>query len=399
MAERALRVALFTYSTRPRGGVVHALQLAEALVGLGHRVRLFALEKPGRDGFFRPTAVPATFIPVAERPDESIDERIERYVDAYVEHLDAELRRDAWDVHHAEDCISANALLRLRAAGRIPALVRTIHHVDDFASPGLVACQRRSILEPDVALVVSEWWRRHLAEEWGIAARVVHNGVDLERYRPPRDAAERAAERARLGLEGSAAVLAVGGVEPRKNTIGLLRAFAAVERRLAAATGRRPLLILAGGETLFDYRDYRAAFEGELAALVASGALPPDAVRQLGPVEQERLTALYRAADLLAFPSVREGWGLAVLEAQASGTPVVASDIEVLREYLRDGENALLAPSHDEGALGEAFVRVVAEPGLAERLRAGGLATARRFDWRSSAERHAAIYRQVARLA
>lgn len=397
MAEAPLSIALFTYSTRPRGGVVHTLQLGEALVALGQRVHLFALEKPGRSGFFRPTDLPASFIPVDERPDEEMADRVARYIDAYVGFLEDEPgAAPGFDVYHAEDCISANALIRLRATGRLPRVVRTVHHVDDFTSPSLISCQHDSIVGPDTVLVVSDWWRRRLAEDYGIDAPIVHNGVDVERFRPALDEAAREAERARLGLAGSVVVLAVGGVEPRKNSRVLLAAFAGVAPELAAATGRRPLLAIVGGDTLFDYRDYRAAFDGELERLVADGRLAADAVVRLGPVEDDRLVSLYRAADVLAFPSVREGWGLAVLEAQASGTPVVASDIEVLREYLVDGRDALLVAPDDPAALGREIVRAVTEPALAATLRAGGLATARRFDWRSTARRHLEIYRGLA---
>ena len=112
MPDRPLRVGLFTYSTRARGGVVHSLQLAEALQGLGHDVRLFALEKPGRSGFYRPIRVPATFIPVAEVPDESVDDKVPRYIQAYVEFLRDDLGPgNGWDIYHAEDCISGNALV------------------------------------------------------------------------------------------------------------------------------------------------------------------------------------------------------------------------------------------------------------------------------------------------
>lgn len=397
MAEAPLSIALFTYSTRPRGGVVHTLQLGEALAALGQRVHLFALEKPGRSGFYRPTDLPASFIPVDERPDEEMADRVARYIDAYVGFLEDEPgAAPGFDVYHAEDCISANALIRLRATGRLPRVVRTVHHVDDFTSPSLISCQHDSIVGPDTVLVVSDWWRRRLAEDYGIDAPIVRNGVDVERFRPAHDAAAREAERGRLGLADSVVVLAVGGVEPRKNSRVLLAAFAGVAAELAAATGRRPLLAIVGGDTLFDYRDYRAAFDGELERLVADGRLAADAVVRLGPVEDDRLVSLYQAADVLAFPSVREGWGLAVLEAQASGTPVVASDIEVLREYLVDGRDALLVAPDDPAALGRAIVRAVTEPALAATLRAGGLATARRFDWRSTARRHLEIYRGLA---
>jgi hypothetical protein len=184
-----LRIAVFTYSTRPRGGVVHALELAEALTELGHQVRLFALEKPGRSGFFRPTDVPASFIPVDERPDEAMDERVARYIEAYVGHLRHELSTgQGYDVYHAEDCISANALIRLRGEGLVPHVVRTVHHVDDFPSPALLSCQRDSIVHPDTVLVVSEWWRQRLVEDFGVVAAVVHNGVDLRHFTPSRDA-------------------------------------------------------------------------------------------------------------------------------------------------------------------------------------------------------------------
>jgi glycosyltransferase-like protein len=395
VADGPLRIALFTYSTRPRGGVVHALELAEALAELGHSVRLFALEKPGRSGFFRPTDIPASFIPIEERADEPMDERIARYIEAYVDYLEPELSaRHSYDVYHAEDCISGNALVRLRGLGRVPHVVRTVHHVDDFPSPDLMACQRDSIVHPDTVLVVSEWWRRQLAENFGVAAQVVHNGVDLRHF-TPESATAREADRTRLGLSGRAVVLSVGGVEPRKNTLVLLEAFVRARPRIREATGLSPVLVIAGGATLFDYREYRDAFEREVVRLVDTGLLEADSVLRTGPVENDELLAYYRAADVLAFPSVKEGWGLTVLEAQAVGTPVVASDLPVMREYLVHESNALLVPPEDPDALAGALVRAVADPGLAATLRRNGLETARRYDWQASAVRHVGIYREM----
>ena len=175
----------------------------------------------------------------------------------------------------------------------------------------------------------------------------------------------------------------------------LLEAFVAARRELADRTGRRPILVIAGGASLFDHAEYRDAFEDDLRGYIADGLLEPDAVLKTGPIEERHLMDLYAAADLLAFPSVREGWGLTVLEAQASALPVVASDLDVLREYLVDGENALLVPADDPAALARALVRVAADQALAATLCAGGLATARRFDWRSSAQRHLEIYREL----
>jgi glycosyltransferase involved in cell wall biosynthesis len=118
-------------------------------------------------------------------------------------------------------------------------------------------------------------------------------------------------------------------------------------------------------------------------------------VLRTGPVENDELLAYYRAADVLAFPSVKEGWGLTVLEAQAVGTPVVASDLPVMREYLVHENNALLVPPEDPDAIAGALVRAVADPALAATLRRNGMETARRHDWQSSAVRHVQIYRDM----
>lgn len=88
-------------------------------------------------------------------------------------------------------------------------------------------------------------------------------------------------------------------------------------------------------------------------------------------------------------------WGLTVLEAQATGTPVVASDLPVMREYLRHGQNALLVPPGDPEAIAAALVRAITDRDLAGTLRENGLETARRYDWRSSAIRHVSIYRDM----
>jgi glycosyltransferase involved in cell wall biosynthesis len=112
----------------------------------------------------------------------------------------------------------------------------------------------------------------------------------------------------------------------------------------------------------------------------------------LGPVSDAELESLYRAADVFALPSTKEGYGLAVLEALAAGLPAVVSDLEVFRGFLDDEASALLAPSGDAGALARALVRVAREPDLADRLRAGGRAVVRRHTWARVAEAHEAAY-------
>lgn len=384
----ALRIALFTYSTKPRGGVIHTLALAENLQRLGHAVHIFALGKD-QQGFFRPTPVSYTLIPFGILPDDiQLDERIKCYIQSYFEFLAAN-RSEPFDIYHVQDCVSANALWRAREEGLIRSFGRTVHHVDDFVSPTLIQCQSDSIYRPDHRIVVSRTWQVRLKADYGLDSDVIYNGVDLGRYQPPTPA-QRAAARATLGLKDEVALLNVGGIEPRKNTIRLARAVQQVQRRLAEA-GRRCLLLVAGGETLLDHTLYRQEF----FALFEGSTLQLDRdVRLLGVIPDEQLPALYHAADVLAFPSVKEGWGLVVLEALASDLPVLASDLPVFHEYLQSNESALLVDPFDEAAIADGLIRLAQEPDLRLRLSQAGRQTVQKYSWAATARAHVACYRR-----
>jgi glycosyltransferase involved in cell wall biosynthesis len=101
---------------------------------------------------------------------------------------------------------------------------------------------------------------------------------------------------------------------------------------------------------------------------------------------------------VLAFPSTKEGWGLAVLEAMSAGLPVVTSDLPVFLEYLTPGQDALVVPVDDAAALSRALAAVQDDRGLAANLSAAGLATSRRFTWSRSAEEHQVIYAEAGAL-
>jgi glycosyltransferase-like protein len=292
---------------------------------------------------------------------------------------------------HTQDCISARAAARVRdaAAGPRPVVVRTVHHVDDFTSPSLIDCQRQAIVEPDRIVVVSERWREILADEYGTSAEVVHNGVDVDRFRSA-DPGLAAALRQRAGAAGAAGaggrplILAVGGIEPRKGSDTLMAAVAQLRR-----SGRRPVLAVVGGHSFQDYREYR---DRVLASLPGLGLRLDDDVVLLGTVPDAELPGWYAAADVLAFPSTKEGWGLAVLEAMSAGLPVVASDLPVFREYLRPGQDALMVPVDDAAALAAALGAVLDDAALAGRLRAAGDQVCAGFTWERCAAEHQRIY-------
>jgi hypothetical protein len=190
------RIAILAHSTNPRGGVVHSLELGDALTRLGHEVTVFAPDPAGK-GFFRDTVcrtvcVPAS--PVGKNVREMVEIRVADYLRYFSQSDD---RR--FDVWHAQDGISGNVLATLKERGQIPAFARTVHHIDSFDDTQLCALQLRSIRTADRRLVVSRLWKDYLARELALDAALVGNGVDTQRFSPEPNATDEAL-RARLGL-------------------------------------------------------------------------------------------------------------------------------------------------------------------------------------------------------
>ena len=314
---RPLRIAMLTHSTNPRGGVVHALQLSEALTALGHDVVLHAPDSKG-EGFFRSARCRTRPFPVAPAPRDTFA-MIEQRIAEYVEHLaDA---RD-FDLYHAHDGISGNALATLKSRGRITKFVRTVHHIDDFADARIARLQARSIREADAWMTVSGLWQDRLRDEFGIRASVCGNGVDCQRFRPEPDGNEPELRR-RLGLGAGPIFLAIGGIEERKNTLRILEAFVQI-----AAIRPDAELVIAGGATLLNHDGYQRAFSHRLA----EAGILSKSVRLTGVIPDADMPRLYRLANALVFPSVKEGFGLCVLEGLASGVPVIASTDRAVRQ-------------------------------------------------------------------
>src|SRR4030066_606092 len=372
---KSLRVALFTYSTKPRGGVVHTLNLAEELARLGHQVHIYALSTG--EGFFRPVHVPYTIIPCSTLPEENIDEKVKRYISIYTEHLSS--IRENYDIYHAEDCISANMLCELRNRGLIKFFVRTVHHMDDFTSKSLIDCQLKSILEPDYLIVVSRFWEKELRSRYSLNPTVINNGVDIKRFKKQGDEGIKERAKNSFSVNGNNVMLSIGGIEPRKNTLTALRAFN-IASKYYKSNGERLVGLIGGGETLFDYRAYREEFFSEIKRL---GLKLDEDIIILGTVPEGFISKLYQAGAVFVFPSVKEGWGLVVLEAMASGIPVIASGIEPMTDYLKDEENALLVSPMDYESLARQIIRVLEKTELRDKLARNGIKTAHAYSWRN----------------
>ena len=372
-----LKIALLTYSTKPRGSVVHTLELADALYQLGHNPCVFALDKDG-SGFHRSTrfstcALPAQ--PCYGNTDQLIEQRVSEFVQFFQDYA------LTYDIYHAQDCLSANALAILKDQGRISHFVRTVHHIESFRSVYLQACQEKSLYQPDRCLCVSQLWQDVLKADYGIDAFRVSNGVS-DRFSPILDGSEADLARS-LGLGSGPIYLTVGGIEPRKNSINLLRAFAKVRQNQPQAQ-----LIIAGGATLFDYQDYRTQFMAIADTLdLGDGLLLP------GVVADEAMPALYRLASGFVFPSIKEGWGLVVMEAIASGLPVVTSHQAPFTEFLT-AANAWLVDPYNTEAIASAMLEMTAQETALE-IAAPPKTTPLLPTWLASARQHLNLYHQL----
>jgi len=397
MAEARVLFVTTSYPSSPvdrAGPFVHAL--ARALVRRGVRVRVIAPAHGGAHGVHRMEGVEI-------RRFRFLPERWQTLAMGFGG-VPVALQRSPARLLQLPLMIGAAAALAVRAAGEsdllhahwLPNLLPLIPAAWLRRRPRLVTLwgtdvewfERAPRLQPafrallrgaDGVVAINEHMRALFggALKRGGEMRLIPSGVDTDLFHPR----ERGATRARLGIESDAcAIVFVGSLIPRK---GVDVAIAALARAAVPATTRL-LLVGEGSE--------RAALEAQARDLGIAAR-----VHFLGQRSLAEVAETMAAADAFVLPSHYEGRPNVVLEAQASGLAVIASDIPGCRDLIAAGETGLLAPAGDAGALADAFAQVADDAALRRRLGANALAAIRDggLTWDSCAERYAEFYHDL----
>jgi len=229
-----------------------------------------------------------------------------------------------------------------------------------------------------ILFTVSEYSREEISKRYGIAREkisVLYNGVDTSHFFPGSLGADIPE---RFGLHTNAYLLMIGRLEPRKNHVRLIEAYALLGPDV-------PPLVCVG------QRDF--GYEPALQAASRLGV--SDRVIFLENVDDKTLPALIRHARLFVFPAIAEGFGMPVAEALASGVPVVTSRSTSLIEVA--GDAAVLVDPLSVESIAAGMRKVLGDPVLSESLARQGVVQARKFDWKLSAQTLVDAYRQYFR--
>ena len=286
------------------------------------------------------------------------------------------------DIYHGPD-------FALPPIGKTLRKVVTVHDLaflehPEYVVPSLTTYLKKVVPEAvaaaDVICTVSQEVSRTLVEHLQTPPEklvVIPNGVSRY-FKRVTDPVLLGATRHKFALKHPL-VLGVGTLEPRKNHLGLIKAFYQAQKKKRGPA----MLALAGGKGWLYEETLRLVEELHLEKKV----------RFLGQVSDLELVTLYSLADVFAFPSFFEGFGVPPLEAMACGAPVITSKTSSLPEVV--GDAALLIDPHNSGELSDAITRILENKQLQEELRQKGYERIKLFTWPASAHKMLSVYQKL----
>ncbi|MDK1017200.1 MAG: glycosyltransferase [Actinomycetota bacterium] len=310
-------------------------------------------------------------------------------------------RNRAYDLVHTHYWLSGRTGVQLKDALGIP-LANSFHTLgkvkDDARHPHEEASSLERLMSEEEVIATSDcviastpFEFDQLLEHYAAAPErlcVSAPGVDHTVFKP----GSREDARRRLGFGDEQIVLYVGRIQAHKGTSVAVQAFADLLSSRDAVRGAVRLHI-AGGES-----GAQGGQELEICRdLIAQHGIG-DLVRFFDPVPHRVLADHYRAADVVVVPSRSESFGLVAAEAQACGTPVVASNIGGLPYVINASKSGLLVDHHDPRAFAAAMASILYHPTFAERLSDGAVAYSRKFSWDATATRLLELYEGITAL-
>ena len=290
------------------------------------------------------------------------------------------------DLYHATDFVLPPLLPGVRS-------VLTVHDLTfmrdaSSAQPQLLSfltrVVRQSTLRATHIVADSYATARDLMELYGLPQEritTIHSGVDARFTPQPCAADEQTCLRQKYGLGEAPFVLTVGTLQRRKNHLTLVRAFARMLNQPGVPQDLQ--LVIAGGKGWL--------YDDVLVEVKALGLT--ERVCFMGFVDDADLPALYRAADVFAFPSLYEGFGLPPLEALACGVPVVTSNASSLPEVV--GDAGLMVDALDVQGLAQALLRALTDMSWRAEAVVRGTQRAAQFTWQRAAQQLLEVYEQV----
>ncbi|HLN88468.1 MAG TPA: glycosyltransferase family 4 protein, partial [Candidatus Binatia bacterium] len=229
-------------------------------------------------------------------------------------------------------------------------------------------------------VTISNYSLEKIHKHYGVdpsKVRIVPNGVNIEKFKPTENV-ELAKQRFGLGKEPC--VLFVGSLIPRKGLPFLIEAA----KKIVKENAETKFLIVGEGP-----------LKNQLTVSIESANLSGN-FKFLGNLKEDALSAAYNSADIFVLPSIQEGQGIVLLEAQAAGKPTVAFDVGGVNEAVRKGETGLLVKRGSLGELEDALLRLLSDKPLREKMGASGRRfVSKNFTWDICADKMLKVYREA----